>query len=55
MERQVLELVHEPARRKEARERMAEHAQSLEELQGRSLALRDRIAELKQQGKTLSH
>jgi tetratricopeptide (TPR) repeat protein len=55
MERQVLELVHEPARRKEARERLAEHAQSLEELQGRSLALRDRIAELKQQGKTLSH
>jgi tetratricopeptide (TPR) repeat protein len=53
MERQVLELVREPTRRKEARERMAEHAQSLEELQGRSLALRDRIAELKQQGKTL--
>ena len=55
MELQVLDLVREPTRRKEARERMAEHAQSLEELEDRSLALRDRITALKQQGKTLSH
>jgi tetratricopeptide (TPR) repeat protein len=50
---QVLGTLRERARRAEAQARLAATQQTLEELEGRSTLLRERVRELQKQGKTL--
>ena len=53
VDHQVMAVASAAYKRRDARERAAQHQQSLDELQRESLQLRERILELRGQGKTL--